>query len=547
MAEVQFGRRKGSVRSPGCRGSLRHGRSWSAEVEDVKPCQEAVIPAAEWQRIKESLSHREREGQEQCEARQRRKDRKLQSQSIVKHWENTIEGQRLKKLQARELREEKEEQERIKIDCDEMEFQAQCRKEAIERAKMLLYHQTDHVKTFHGALLLSEVLRERDAQLEYKKKRQEAAKRVDQKHICMQEEERGKGIAADQNASIERAKAKHETSKFHAMQIAEKQRQRVRARDEDYAEQKMIDKEVEEFLKTQATLLAKKTEAQLQLRAELDQGVREKAERDVGRQQQYLTEAQGIELFKQAKKRMTHLRKEKEGELFQQFQSRQQRMAELLQKQRQQERNMEDEAIAKDMEEQLAKEQQAEREKERLFMERTRDIQKHRIQMMTKKEHKEREEREADQEMLQQKRAHDLKFHRAQQEKAVRAHQEATELQQFLRDQVAERKDQKKAEEREDREINGHNRLLMEVEQRQFQEYADNVISMARARGAPIQPLVRAVQAGTGGGKGPVFTGKAGVRPSYQAMDSTAVELPSYQPKAPPTPANTQNRMGFTW
>lgn len=53
--------------------------------------QEAVIPAAEWQRIKESLSHREREGQEQCEARQRRKDRKLQSQSIVKHWENTIE------------------------------------------------------------------------------------------------------------------------------------------------------------------------------------------------------------------------------------------------------------------------------------------------------------------------------------------------------------------------------------------------------------------------------------------------------------------------
>lgn len=131
-------------------------------------------------------------------------------------------------------------------------------------------------------------------------------------------------------------------------------------------------------MKTQATLLAKKTEAQLQLRAELDQGVREKAERDVGRQQQYLTEAQGIELFKQAKKvmqyymifehhnllelcdplqRMTHLRKEKEGELFQQFQSRQQRMAELLQKQRQQERNMEDEAIAKDMEEQLAKEQ----------------------------------------------------------------------------------------------------------------------------------------------------------------------------------------------
>lgn len=65
---------------------------------------------------------------------------------------HTPQGQRLKKLQARELREEKEEQERIKVDNEERDFQAQCRKDAIERAKTLLYHQTDHVKTFHVSL-----------------------------------------------------------------------------------------------------------------------------------------------------------------------------------------------------------------------------------------------------------------------------------------------------------------------------------------------------------------------------------------------------------
>lgn len=32
-----------------------------------------------------------------------------QSKSVVKNWENTIEGQRIKRLQARHLREEKEE------------------------------------------------------------------------------------------------------------------------------------------------------------------------------------------------------------------------------------------------------------------------------------------------------------------------------------------------------------------------------------------------------------------------------------------------------
>lgn len=39
--------------------------------------------------------------------------------------------------------------EQVKIDLEEARFQADKRKEAIERAKMLLYYQTDRVKQFH--------------------------------------------------------------------------------------------------------------------------------------------------------------------------------------------------------------------------------------------------------------------------------------------------------------------------------------------------------------------------------------------------------------
>ena len=145
-----------------------------------------------------------------------------------------------------------------------------------------------------------------------------------------------------------------------------------------------------------------------------------------------------------------------------------------------------------------------------------------------------------------------LQFHQAQQEKAQRAHQEATELQQFLLSQMAEREEKKAMEKKEEMEDNMRNRQFMEVnvsdsvytmymymhlmvstlhhlnvqchvyicvpqvEQGQFQEYAANVISEARARGAPVQPLVQAAQAGAGGGKGPPVSGKAGVRPSYK-------------------------------
>lgn len=52
---------------------------------------------------------------------------------------------------------------------------------------------------------------------------------------------------------------------------------------------------------------------------------------------------------------MTRLRKEKERELFQQFQSQQDKMADLLQGQRLAERNTEDEIVARAMQEQYTK------------------------------------------------------------------------------------------------------------------------------------------------------------------------------------------------
>ena len=53
--------------------------------------QAVVIPASEWERIKDSLDRRQREREEQGRARQCREDRRLESQKIVKNWENTIE------------------------------------------------------------------------------------------------------------------------------------------------------------------------------------------------------------------------------------------------------------------------------------------------------------------------------------------------------------------------------------------------------------------------------------------------------------------------
>lgn len=96
-------------------------------------------------------------------------------------------------------------EERVKVDIEEAKFQAEKRKEAIERAKTLLYYQTDRIKKFHvshtiplvsilshiilkGALKLSEVLAEREQQVLRKKEKKGLQKKIDARFLAMEQE-----------------------------------------------------------------------------------------------------------------------------------------------------------------------------------------------------------------------------------------------------------------------------------------------------------------------------------------------------------------------
>jgi hypothetical protein len=92
----------------------------------------------------------------------------------VSTWSNTIAGQHKAKLEAKKLREEREAVIRHEEDIKEGIYQAEKRRKAIEHAKRLTFNKTDRVKKFHGALILTEVLKEREAQLALKKRRQAA-------------------------------------------------------------------------------------------------------------------------------------------------------------------------------------------------------------------------------------------------------------------------------------------------------------------------------------------------------------------------------------
>mmetsp|Transcript_5625 Transcript_5625/g.14269 ORF Transcript_5625/g.14269 Transcript_5625/m.14269 type:complete len:461 (+) Transcript_5625:108-1490(+) len=83
-------------------------------------------------------------------------------------WPNTIEAQRHHKEAAKSERAAAEEEVKKEMDRKEAKLKAESRQLQIDRANKMLYDETDKVKSFHSALLLSDVLKEREHQVEYK-------------------------------------------------------------------------------------------------------------------------------------------------------------------------------------------------------------------------------------------------------------------------------------------------------------------------------------------------------------------------------------------
>lgn len=90
---------------------------------------------------------------------------------------------------------------------------------------------------------------------------------------------------------------------------------------------------------------------------------------------------------------------------------------------------------------------------------------------------------------------------------------------------------------------------LVAEKEKEFQDYAREVIELeSDSTNKCIYPLVKAVQEGPGGGRRPVLMGRGGFGPSYQANDSTGVQLPFYNSQG--SKCNFQKskgKLGFTW
>lgn len=540
-AEVEHGRRRGTPKSATPEEFI---------TEKPQKGQTLVIPHAEWMRITASLSATNKKADEAKAKADARKAMHDASKAMVKSWDNTIEGQRQKRLEARKIREEKEEAEKVKIDIEEAKFQANQRKEAIEKARTMIYHQTDRVKTFHGALVLAEVLREREAQLKFKQVKEERTKHINDKYLQFQEKAFEKAENEEREAAQKKAKARGELTEYQLQQISEREKAHKKEREDLLAEQAKLEQQAAEYAEQLKKLKMEHHQGKLDFRSQLEKHLEEKKSLEELDKKQKEAEEEENKLYTQGKKKMTLLRKQKEEELLHELQHTQEKMATLLGQQMVQKSNDEDGRIAKAVAEQEAKMAQEEKLKQEQQIEQCHEISKHRAKVMAETERKRLEQLEYDRELLKQRIIQDHKFHSQNQEKQRKRLEEACAVQEHHMQQMKAWSDKMEKEKAEELALMDDHHQLLEIEEKQFQEYANKVIEEAGARGAPTDLLKKAATIGAGGGHGGFLTG-AFVKPSFKVMDATGVELPSYQPTHPLSPSirrrpvDTHKRMGL--
>ncbi|KAJ3592566.1 hypothetical protein NHX12_007693 [Muraenolepis orangiensis] len=470
---VQFGQR---------RGPIKIEKDQAVDLRQV-----TVLPRSEYLRIKETSDRHDKCKEAIEEAARQREAMHLRSKEMVKLWSNTIAEQ--------------------------------MRKDAIERAKTQQYYQTQRVKGFHSALLLSEVLKETDAQIELKHRIQSTSKDLDWEFLNQ--------TRSREDEALKREQQKAAQNKLDALAFAEDLRTQMREVEVARAREKLKNvKEGEEIQRLRALhLWEQSVEQQRQaeqrrntMQAHLEHISNKDVVRGINEQKQALEEEQR-KLFLSAKEKMVGLRKEKEAALFSEAQILRDRVVHKLTTTQQQKTASEEAALAKAVYQQEARQMQRHRAEDEKKAERLKAISEHRETMLLEQEQKEATARQRALEELQAKQEAATIFLEKQQQKAQQAREAGRALQDHHVQQIVGKRvrlQQLKTEQREAEVKNAH---LVASEEEQFERYTSQVIRAADEAQRNVIPLRRAAKEGLGGGGG---------QPSYLVQDASGVEMPRY-------------------
>ena len=237
------------------------------------PRDTVLLSRGKWSSIRGHLTKQQEEEAQRQRQRQAAESRQAVSKRMKDDWPNTLAKLHAKRLQDREDRLRKKEEDQLAIDAEEAKIQAVLRKQKLDAAREMLFHNEERVRNLDGALLLSEVLKERDEQLALKarmKEREEEQERQWQNHLhydwarqaeieAQEQRERRAAMRRSNAKEIEVAFAvkeearKKELEDARQIRLAAEQHQHELElkKQEEYEKRQKFRKEANEYLRTQ--------------------------------------------------------------------------------------------------------------------------------------------------------------------------------------------------------------------------------------------------------------------------------------------------------
>ncbi|NWV06034.1 CC173 protein, partial [Ptilonorhynchus violaceus] len=267
-----------------------------------------VLSKAEWERIQDSA----REAAHIIDEKKEQEEVHLGSKAEVKGPPNATLSLTQQKLQAKKLRNEKEEEERKLLDLKEAQFQAAKRKEAIDRAKTYLCYQDDRMRQFHSAFLFAEVLKERDAQIEFQKLKSVASKKKEYEEEQRQFKEY---ILREQEKAHQRYMNQQALRKDQLEQIKEHEHQADLAKQENKREEEEIQRSIQLYQLEVQRKKEKEHEEKVERRRLYHEYVNDKKIIKAIEEQKQMEEDDRVKAHFKAKEAIARMRKKKEAEM----------------------------------------------------------------------------------------------------------------------------------------------------------------------------------------------------------------------------------------
>ncbi|XP_078408247.1 cilia- and flagella- associated protein 210 isoform X2 [Cetorhinus maximus] len=460
--------------------------------------QVTVLPKAEWQRIQDDLNGINREAEFLHAQNEERVALHLKSKEVTKHWTNTIAA----------------------------------------------------------ALMLTEALKEQEAQIELKRKRTNLLKREEKTQ--MEELQRRINLGEDEEYQkiIKQKEKRKALADFQQQQIKENEHLKEQEKQQYIKEGEEIKKLANlyqwELNKIEQLKRQEKNNNMMNHKAHVANMNIIKA---LEKQKEELQD-EDIRLFVSAKQKILKLRKKKQAEIDKEKEDHRKLMIKKISEQMKEEVQDEMHRITKAAEEMEAKREMEIKEKEEKRMADLKAIKEHRIMMMKGHEEKEKEEKIQAKEILRAKIEADYLHLEQERKKKLKALGESGRVQSFLIEQMAEKKAKTLRNRAAELEHEQKHMALLEIEKKQFEEYAQQIIDAAGKKGRNIYPLLKAAYQGIGGGHGPVLTEKGGIRPSYQVKDTSGIQLPNYKRSTTEAVKNIHDKcdierskksLGFIW